>query len=195
MELSDNGQTHPQNTAPHLRGFSVIEALIVLAIVLIVGAFAIPQTTGMLRKYRTLSNARGIASELALAKMRAENGFTQTRLNCNFTTRSCQLEVCTSKGATACNTFTAEGGPVLLSQGVSFGFGSITTPAGSQTTIQNTAQILFNSRGIPVTSSGAPTGTYALYLTNQAGDRYAVTVYATGRVAVWRYTNSVWSIQ
>jgi len=78
---------------------------------------------------------------------------------------------------------------------MSFGFGSVSTPAGTQTPIQNTAQILFNSRGIPVNSTGTPTGNYGLYLTNQAGDTYAVTVYATGRVAMWRYDNGVWTIQ
>jgi Tfp pilus assembly protein FimT len=195
MTLINNGQTERKRPARQSPGFSLIEALAVLAIFMIIGAFAIPQANGMLRKYRALSNARSLASQLALAKMRAENAFTQTRLNCNSTTKSCQLEICTSKGASTCNAFTSEGGPILLSEGISFGFGSITTPAGTQTSIQNTAQVLFNSRGIPVTSSGTPTGSYGLYLTNQAGDTYAVTIYATGRVGLWRYNSGVWSIE
>ena len=188
-------QLQTSHCAKGLRGFSLIELLIVVTLFSIICAVAIPQVNGMLRGYRTINDARGIASQLALAKMRAENGFTQSRYNCNTTLRSCQLEICTSKGAGTCNTFSAEGGPLLLSESVVFGVGSITTPAGSQTAIQNTNQILFNSRGIPVTTSGAPTGGYGIYLTNQAGDNYAVTVYATGRVAVWRYDAGVWSIQ
>lgn len=188
-------QLKTSHCAKRLRGFSLMELLIVVAIFSIICAVAIPQVNGMLRGYRTLNDARSVASQLALAKMRAENAFTQSRYNCNVTLRSCQLEICTSKGASTCNTFSPEGGPLLLSESVVFGFGSITTPAGSQTAIQNTNQIVFNSRGIPVTTSGAPTGNYGVYLTNQAGDTYAVTIYATGRVAVWRYDAGVWSIQ
>ena len=176
-------------------GFSVIELLIVLTVVTILGAFAIMQANSALQSYRSLSNARNLAGQLALAKMRAANGFTQSRLNCNLTARSCQLQICTSRTGSTCNTFAAEGGPLLLAQGTTFGFGAVTTPAGTQTTIQNNAQILFNSRGIPVDNTGAPTGNYALYVTNREGDNYAVTVYASGRVAAWRYSTGAWRIQ
>jgi len=176
------------------RGFSVIELAVVTAIFLIVAAIAIPTTMTALQTYRTSSSARSIASQLALAKMTAASNFTQAELNCNLAGNSCQLEVCTTKGVSSCTTFTNQGGAVLLSPGVSFGYGSITTPAGTQTTIQNTAQIVFNSRGIPVIA-GAATSNDALYVTDQAGDTYAVTVYASGRVAVWRYGGGVWSLQ
>jgi prepilin-type N-terminal cleavage/methylation domain-containing protein len=176
-------------------GFSATELVIVVVVFAIIIAIAIPQAVGILRSNRVLSDTRSIASQLALAKMRAADGFTQTQLSCDTTANTCQLQVCTSKGAGGCNTFSNEGGPVLLSQGVSFGFGNLTTPAGSQTTIQNTTQIAFNSRSIPVDNTGAPTGNYGLYLTDQSGNTYAVTVYASGRIAVWRYGNGVWSIQ
>jgi len=139
-------------------GFSLVEVAIVVTVLALLVVLAIPQAVSTMRAFRASSDARSIASQLALAKMRAANGFTQARLNCDLTANLCQLEICTSKGASACNTFTPEGGPILLSTGSTFGFGSITTPAGSQTSIQNTAQILFNSRSIPVDSTGAPTG-------------------------------------
>jgi Tfp pilus assembly protein FimT len=176
-------------------GFSTIELVIVLAIFLLLAVIAIPQAIATLRAFRASSDARSVASELSLAKMRAGDSFTQSRLNCNLAANSCQIEICTSKGASACNTFSADGGTLLLSPGMTFGFGNIAAPAGTQTAIQNTAQIVFNSRGIPVDNTGTPTGNYALYLTNQAGDNYAVTVYATGRIAVWRYIGSAWTIQ
>jgi prepilin-type N-terminal cleavage/methylation domain-containing protein len=177
------------------KGFSTIELAIVLVIVGLIISIAIPVAITAMRALRASADARSLANQLALAKMRAANSFTQARLNCDTTANTCQLEICTSKGTSACNTFTAEGGPVILSQGSSFGFGSIATPAGSQTSIQNTTQIVFNSRSIPVDSSGAPTGDYALYLTNQGGNQYAVTVYASGRIAVWRYGNGAWTSQ
>ena len=126
--------------------------------------------------------------------MLAAQGFNQTRLNCDLAGNSCQLEVCTVKGSTECTTFGAEGGPVLLSEGTTFSFGSITNPAGSQSIIQNTGQIVFNSRSLPIDSLGASTGEYAIYITNNS-NTYAVTVDNSGRVAVWRYGNGSWTAQ
>ena len=173
----------------------MFELLIIVTLSLVVGAFGIFQLNKMMKSFRASSDVRSVASQLALAKMRAANGFTQSRLNCDLTNKSCRVEVCTVKGAGTCTTFSAEGGPVRLSSGMSFGYGTITTPAGTQTPIQNTAQILFNSRGIPITTAGAPSGNYGLYLTNQSGDTYAVSVYDTGRVAMWRYTSGAWIVQ
>jgi Tfp pilus assembly protein FimT len=146
----------------------------------------------LLQSYQAASSSRSLASTLALARMDAARNFTQTQVNCNLAANSCQVQICTNKGAITCNAFTPEGGPVLLSQGTTFGFGGITVPAGTQTTIQNTAQILFNSRGIPVDNTGTPTANNGLYLTGQGGRTYAVTVYATGKIAVWRYNNGAW---
>ena len=187
---------HKTNSRIHRSsGYSLVEVAIVVTILALIATLTIPQATRVLRSFRASADARGLATELALAKMRAANAFTQSRLDCDFSANSCQLEICTSKGTSACNTFTAEGGPLLMSPGTSFGFGSISTPAGSQTSIQNTNQIIFNSRSLPVDSSGAPNGNYALYLTNQDGDHYAVTTYASGRVAVWQYLSGAWVAQ
>ena len=173
----------------------MVDVAIAVTILMLLAIIAIPQAINTMRAFRASSDARNVAAQLALAKMRAADGFTQSRLNCDFTANSCQLEMCTSKGASTCNTFTAEGGPLLLSQGMTFGFGSIAIPAGTQASIQNTAQILFNSRSLPVDNTGAPTANYALYLTDQSANTYAVTIYATGRIAVWRYGGGVWNIQ
>jgi Tfp pilus assembly protein FimT len=188
-------ETESELRTSDVRGFSLLELAIVVTFFLLILSIALPQALTTLRAFRASSDARSIASQLALAKMRAANGFTQARLNCNLTNKSCQLEVCTSKGTSACNTFSAEGGSISLSKEMTFGFGSITTPAGSQASIETTAQILFNSRSVPIDNTGAVTGNDALYLTNQAGDTYAVTVYASGRIALWRYGNGVWSGQ
>jgi len=153
---------------------------------------SIPNVVKMLQVYQAASSSRSLASTLALAKMDAARNFTQTQVNCNLAGNSCQVQICTNKGAITCNAFTPEGGPVLLSQGTTFGFGSISVPAGTQTIIQNTAQIVFNSRGIPVDNTGTPTANDALYLTGQGGGTYAVTVNATGKVSVWRYINGAW---
>ena len=195
-DFQPSQQWTPARPAPRpvnrLQGFSLTELIVVVAILFTLCAFAIPSAVRMVQSYQAASNARSIASTLALAKMDAARNFTQTQLNCNLGANSCQVQVCTNKGATTCNAFSAEGGPILLSQGMNFSFGSISNPAGTQTTIQNTAQIVFNSRGIPVDNTGALTGDDGLYLTSQAGATYAVTVNATGKIAVWQYDSGAW---
>jgi len=199
---AESQESHSRTVAPvasdptnRLRGFSLLELVMVVTISLILAAIMIPNATTFLRSYRSSSNARDIASQLALAKMSAAAGFTQTELNCTLTGTSCQLEICTTKGAAVCTTYTNQGGPITLSQGMSFGYGSITTAAGSQATLQNTSPIVFNSRSIPIDNTGTPTGNDAIYLTDSHGDTYAVSVYASGKVAVWRYVGSAWKSQ
>ena len=88
------------------------------------------------------------------------------------------------------NHWTAVGGATFLSANVSFGYGIVSTPPeGTQASIaqapacaddtgaglSNTGCIVFNSRGVPVDGSGAPTAVNALYLTDGTAV-YAVTV-------------------
>jgi Tfp pilus assembly protein FimT len=193
--MEEFSEIESERRTSDVRGFSLLELAIVITAILLILSIALPQVVTTLRTFRASSDARSIASQLALAKMRAADGFTQARLNCDLTNNSCLLEVCTSKGTGTCNTFSAEGGAITLSKEMTFGFGNITTAAGSQTSIQTTAQILFNSRSLPIDNTGAVTSNDALYLTNQAGDTYAVTVYASGRIALWRYGNGVWNTQ
>jgi Tfp pilus assembly protein FimT len=87
-----------------------------------------------------------------------------------------------------------------LSQSNTFGFGNLATgptpgqptPAQAAACLDNsnaavggtTACIVFNSRGIPIDSSGAPLATGAFYLTNGAVVD-GVTVSATGSIQAW----------
>jgi hypothetical protein len=97
---------------------------------------------------------------------------------------------------------------------VSFGYGPVTAaPPNTQTAIgpasactsnadpavvvANTACIVFNSRGLPIDSTGGPTGDDAVYVTDSSAV-YGITVAATGFVRLWRtnYTSTPsWSLQ
>ena len=97
-------------------------------------------------------------------------------------------------------------GILQLSQGDSYGFGGLSSgPTAGQVTIAqatgcfpggakgpddgtilaNTACIEFNSRGIPVDSTGAPVGSGALYITN-GNIVEGVTASATGTIQTWQ---------
>jgi prepilin-type N-terminal cleavage/methylation domain-containing protein len=61
------------------------------------------------------------------------------------------------------------------------------TTNGTAGTIANSACVVFNSRGIPVDNTGAPTTADALYVTDSSAV-YGVTVLATGLIQTWRAT-------
>jgi len=103
----------------------------------------------------------------------------------------------------------------LLLTTVTFGYGSLSSPpASTQGTlgqaaacqsntdtqsqsagsIANSACVVFNSRGIPVDNTLAPTSSDALYVTDSSSV-YGVTVLATGLIQTWRtdLTSGTWS--
>ena len=124
--------------------------------------------------------------------MQAAAQFTRSRLTADLTNGTFRVEVCSVKGVTNCTTFSPVDGTRQLASGTHFGFGSITTPAGTQASIAQASSITLNSRGIPVDNSGAPTGVNALYLTNDAQEYAAVTISASSNVSLWKYLNGSW---
>jgi len=179
------------NWARPLGGFSALELLIVVAIVIIVAGMAIPKMMSMVQNFRTAGDARDLNGTILMAKMRAASNFAQTRVHADLNTQTFWVEVKQS-GATS---WTTEGGTQLLSTGVTFGFGSLSTPpSNTQATlaqapgcpgISNTACVVFNSRGIPVDSTNTPTANDALYVTDGRSVT-GVTVLATGLSQIWR---------
>jgi len=67
------------------RGFTVIELLTVVAIMLVITAIATPSFYYWLPKYRLSAGARQIAAELQLARMKAISQNTKYRLRFTFT--------------------------------------------------------------------------------------------------------------
>ena len=177
-------------------GFSALELLIVVAIVIVVAGMAIPNMMSMARNLRTAGDARDLNGVILMAKMRAASNFAQARLHADLNTQTFWIEVEPS-GVTS---WTPEGGTQFLSTGVTFGFGTLSTPPSntqaslgqapvcldnSANPVTNTACIIFNSRGIPVDSTNTPTGNDALYVTDGTSVT-GVTILATGLTQIWR---------
>jgi Tfp pilus assembly protein FimT len=168
-------------------GFSTIELIVTVGMGLVLTAMTVPMLYRVAQSYKVSGTARGLAAELALAKMRAAAEFTHAQLNVNLSAGSYTVQVWNKSLSPAA--FATEGGTQYLPAGAVLGFGNIATaPPGSQTMIGQTSLILFNSRGIPIDGTGAPTSNNALYVTDVLG-RYvdAVTVSASGKVSIWRY--------
>ena len=193
------------------RGFSLIEMLLVLAIMAVLAAMAVPMSGNAVRYIRISGDARDISNALAVTKMRAASKFTKARLLVDLSSNSYYVQ---TYDKTA-NSWTSETGTTNLSSYVSFGYGGVSTPPSNTQTsitqattcydtasppaaIANTACVIFNSRGIPVVdSTSSPTGNYALYI-KDGTFVYGVTVAATGFIRTWR-TNQTstpsWSLQ
>jgi Tfp pilus assembly protein FimT len=175
-------------------GFSLAEVSLVALIVLVIAAIGLPNMTSMLRTYRLSGDARNLAHQLTLARLRAGTDFTwaQIVISTSVTPNSYSLQLCTTKATSSCTTFTSEGGTQYLSPGISLGFGSSSGAAGGQTSRVQTTTVAFNSRGIPIDSTGSVTANDTIYLTETTGKAYAVSVTLSGHPKIWRYTGSSW---
>jgi Tfp pilus assembly protein FimT len=168
-------------------GFTSLELMAVISIGLAIAVLGVPSVQKTQSVYRVSGDARSLAEDLTLAKMRAGANFTQERLNLNTSTNTYQLE----QYDKTTSTWVLDGGIKYLNPGVTFGYGSISIPAGSQSTLAQSTLITFNSRGIPVNGSNQPTADDSLYIRNASG-YYAVSVALSGRIQMWKYVNSAW---
>jgi hypothetical protein len=127
--------------------------------------------------------------------MRAASDFTHARVHADLATKTYWLETWQKTGTPG---WITQGGVQTLSSGVTFGFASLTSPPGSLASlaqapaclddagspIANSACIVFNSRGMPIDDTGAPTAVDALYLADETAV-YATTVSPTGMSRFW----------
>ena len=191
-------------------GFSLVEMVAVAAVLATLAALVVVVLGNLAGHYRVSGDARGVTNSVAVAKLRAASLFTKTRLYVTLASRTYEIQTW-QKNATP-PAWATEGATTSLSTGVTFGYSSVgTPPPNTQATIaqaapctdnagaaiSGTACILFNSRGLPIDSAGAPTGIGAIYLTDNQSV-YAVTVSATGMPRFWRtVTNGSpsWALQ
>jgi prepilin-type N-terminal cleavage/methylation domain-containing protein len=184
------------------RGFSLVEVLMVIFVIIILAAMAIPKLTTLLGNLKTRGDARDLNAAIVLARMRAASDFARARVYADLSANTFRVEVLQS-GAAGWQTDGCPNsctGNQLLSKSVTFGYGSLTAPPNGvasltqaplclqddpTSTYANTACIMFNSRGIPIGSNSAPTSVDALYVTDGKSVT-GVTISATGLTKIWR---------
>ncbi|HEY2907290.1 MAG TPA: prepilin-type N-terminal cleavage/methylation domain-containing protein [Vicinamibacterales bacterium] len=183
------------------RGFSLLELIVVVGLIGVVSAIAVPMFGNMLANFRLSGDARGAANAVALAKMRASSIFTKVRVHVGVTSNAYYLETWDPTALPAPGKWVAEGGTTALSQNVLFGYGVVgAAPAFTQgpigqappckndaatSDISGSACVIFNSRGVPVDTTGAPTAVDAMYITD-GNAVYGITISATGMIRTWR---------
>jgi prepilin-type N-terminal cleavage/methylation domain-containing protein len=184
-------------------GFTLIETLMVVALIGVVSVIAVPMFGNMLGNFRVTGDARGLSNSVAVAKMRAAATFSRVRLYATLADGQFYTQTWVKEDLAVDpegGDWVTEGGTTYLSAGVSFGFGVVGAPPPSTqgvigqappcTTddgadIAGTACIMFNSRGVPIDNTFAPTAQDALYITDGTAV-FGVTAAATGMLKSWR---------
>lgn len=179
----------------------MLELLIVVAIFGIAAAVTMPVGGAAVGGYKLSGQAHAISYQVALAKMRAASYFTRARVFINVADETYHLETWN----TTTSQWTDEGGTEQLPRLIDFGSGNAPSPPpdtqgtstpvqaaacldAASSTIANSSCVTFNSRGVPIDSTGAPTGTNAIYITDGSAV-YGTTVSATGMTQLWWMPN------
>ena len=173
----------------------MLEVTVVLAIFGVVAAIALPVGPTAIRGYQLARQAHAIASQVSLAKMRAAALSTRARVYIDRVAGTYHLEVFNR----TTSQWTTDGGVEQISRPIRFGFGGIEDPPpntqghidqpdsctnNAGASVGGTSCVMFNSRGVPIDSTGAATGGYGVYLNDRTAV-YATTVSATGMTQLW----------
>ena len=135
-KLSTSVRPAPSNE----QGFTFLEILIVIAVISVIGAIAIPGYLSMTKTLRIAGDSRDLNATIALAKMRAAQAFTHARVHADLVANTYALEVWDKSGNGGVGCWTTEGDAMVggvtrctqtsspavsLSSGVSFGFAGV----------------------------------------------------------------------
>jgi len=167
----------------------------IIAVIAIVG---IPFTANTFANARLGGDARMVLNAVSVTKMKAAANFTQARLYVDLNARTHHIDVLNK--AAVPPAWTIDGGTTSLSQNDIYSFGPAAAPppntqaaigqspnclTDAGAAIANTACIIFNSRGVPVDSTGTPTAGNAIYVTDNV-NIFAITLSATGQLRLWK---------
>jgi len=173
----------------------MLEILVVVAIIGIIAAFALPGALNFVKGYRLHANASAIAAQLNVTRFRATSQYTPYRLRVDAGAGSTIRErLSTAYGSAQAeeSQFLDRGVRFLSACPVSAKPGTI----GSSVTAASSS-VYFNTRGlpvVPVSGSGISNNNNVIYLANDNDLYDAVTVSLGGKVTIWNYSvgTSAW---
>jgi prepilin-type N-terminal cleavage/methylation domain-containing protein len=192
LRLMSNRGKHNAGRTKSVAGFTFLELVVVLAVIGILSAIALPVMSRALAAMRLNGAARSIANLTAAAKTKAAAQYTLARVFVDTASNSFHME---TWNGTA---WVVSGGTTFLPSGVTFGFGVVGTPpsglpappiqppvctdgATPPAAIGGSACMVFNSRGIPIPQ---PMTLDTIYVTD-GNTVVGVIVSPTGLIGVW----------
>jgi len=205
--LSRRLHTEVESLSARTDGFSLVELLVVMAVMLVVAAFAVPSLTNTLDAYRVRSTVNSISGLTqrcrlqSLKKNTSERMYVQTnggkvQLFCQDVVTGTGVLQSTDPQITIGEQFsipgTPTGGPTLLTGA---------TMWGSSTAVFGTnLPPYFNSRGLPCGAVGVGTAcstikgyVYYFKYTSQNRSRWAaLSISPAGRIENWFWNGTAW---
>ncbi len=180
------------------KGFSLLELIVVVGIVMVVSAISVPSLIKAKRGYQLQASAREIAQVLQAAKFKAIGSNSSKTVSINTNTNSFVSSIGATTTLPANVKFEALPGNVSAPAMIQTACGNSLTGQKSDaklaTSLPNGAAanqfvVSFSSRGIPAVEPGV---VHWLYLSNQDGERVVVILTSAGGVEVKQLRNGVW---
>jgi type IV fimbrial biogenesis protein FimT len=196
------------------KGFSLVELLVVMAIIIIVSAMAIPNIINAVRAARLRSAGSEVAGFLEQVRMTAvrENKTIYIR---NSVVNGATMWYADRPDAAGAHNLTLDAGEPVIGMSPTLSIANTGAPAATAAmtaynpngsaftqlktmtdgTASSTVEMGFNSRGLPcqvvasgacnrLSGAGVPTNMIA-YMQNEASGYAAVTVSGNGKVKIW----------
>jgi Tfp pilus assembly protein FimT len=180
------------------KGFSLLELVVVLGIVMTICAVSVPSLIKANRGYQLQSSARGIAQAFQAAKFKAIGTNSSKTVSINTATNSFVSSTGTTTALPANVKFEAlpnsMTSPAIIQTACGNTLADQKTDAKLATSMEVGAtpdqfEVSFSSKGIPEVEPGVVNW---LYLSNQDGERVAVILTSAGGVEVKQLRNGVW---
>ncbi len=197
---------------PRQKGFSLVELLVVLGIVLIISGISIPIYKNAMDTIHLQEATRNYAGILQRARINAVTNNTYDAVGIQFLPISCLTPPCDliAYVDTAQNnppaTYATPEPMAVLGSGVIWTQTGVPGTTDLQNKVFNGTALgyppIFGSRGLPCVPAGAVCSTqggsdvaYATYFQSPLGKWQAVTVNPAGRIQLWSYdaNASVWN--
>jgi len=190
------------------KGFSLLEALIVVAITLVAAAIATPKLLGVMKQYRMTDSVRRLQALATAAHVKSSARNTRYQIlvvsSTTFKLQYCTDCVASRSASGACSAWALDESSALesLAAGITFstsGLSSVDAPAivtcdTTPCAVSQASEMTFNSRGLLFDeSASAPTASRCFYLAGTSVNSMAVCTSLTGKTAIYSLSGSTWT--